>query len=134
MTSNLWRSWGNFTATGKSYGAVGRPPTTIRAHRRYVVGPPSFTLWLMSDDRPKRAVELAMERMRQKDADSGVGDRPPTEEQKAAIADARSLRASKLAELEILHRSTMAGMFDPAARIFPILRSKSSRSRAKSRL
>ena len=43
-----------------------------------------------------------MERMRQKDADSGVVDRPPTDEQKAAIADARSLHASKLAELEIL--------------------------------
>ena len=70
----------------------------------------------MSDDKPKSAVELAMERLRQKDADSGVVDRPPTEEQKAAIADARSLHASKLAELEILHRSTMAGVFDPAAR------------------
>jgi hypothetical protein len=71
----------------------------------------------MSDDRPKSAVELAMERLRQKDADSGVVERPPTEEQKAAIADARSLHASKLAELEILHRSTMAGVFDPAARV-----------------
>jgi hypothetical protein len=70
----------------------------------------------MSDDRPKSAVELAMERLRRKDADSGVVDQPPTEEQKAAIADARSLHASKLAELEILHRSSMAGMFDPAAR------------------
>ena len=57
-----------------------------------------------------------MERMRQKDADSGVTDRPPTEEQKAAIADARSLHASKLAELEILHRSKIAGLFDPAER------------------
>ena len=71
----------------------------------------------MSDDKPKSAVELAMERMRQKDADSGVAERPPTEEQKAAIAEARSLHASKVAELEILHRSKMAGLYDPAERV-----------------
>jgi hypothetical protein len=70
----------------------------------------------VDDDRPKSAVELAMERMRRKDADSGVVDRPPTDEQKAAIADARSFHSSKLAELEILHRSKTAVMFDPAER------------------
>jgi hypothetical protein len=57
-----------------------------------------------------------MERMRRKDADNGVAERAPSEEQKAAIADARSLHASKVAELEILHRSKMAGLFDPAER------------------
>lgn len=71
----------------------------------------------MSDsERPKSAVELAMERMRRKDADSGIAEPAPTEEQKAAIAEARSLHASKVAELEILHRAKMAGMFDPAER------------------
>jgi hypothetical protein len=70
----------------------------------------------MSDDRPKSAVELAMERLRQKDADSGIVGTPPTEEQKAAIADARSVHASKIAELEILQRSKLAAMFDPAER------------------
>ena len=70
----------------------------------------------MSDDKPKSAVELAMERMRQKDADSGVADRPPTDEQKAAIAEARSVHASKVAELEILHRSKISAFFDPAER------------------
>lgn len=69
------------------------------------------------DDAPKSAVELAMERMRRKDADSGVVDRAPTDEQKAAIAEARNLHASKIAELEILHRSKMAGVFDPAQRM-----------------
>ena len=69
------------------------------------------------DDKPKSAVELAMERMRRKDADSGVVERPTTDEQKAAIAEARSLHASKVAELEILHRSKMAGLFDPADRV-----------------
>ena len=68
------------------------------------------------DDRPKSAVELALERMRRKDTDSGIVDSPPTDDQKAAIAEARSLHASKLAELEILHRSKMAGRMDPAER------------------
>ena len=31
----------------------------------------------MNDDKPKSALELAMERLRQKDADSGVVDTPP---------------------------------------------------------
>ncbi len=69
------------------------------------------------DDAPKSAVELAMERLRQKDAASGVVDRGPTDEQKAALAEVRSLHASKIAELEILHRSTMAGMFNPEQRL-----------------
>ena len=67
-------------------------------------------------EQPKSAVELAMERMRRKDADGGVVDRPPTDEQKAAIAEARNLHASRVAELEILHRSKIAGLFDPAER------------------
>jgi hypothetical protein len=71
---------------------------------------------MSTDDRPKSAVELAMERMRRKDTDNGVVDVPPTDEQKAAIAEARSLHASKVAELEILHRSKRAGLMDPAER------------------
>jgi hypothetical protein len=69
------------------------------------------------DDKPKSAVELAMERMRRKDADSGVVGVATSDEQKAAIAEARSVHASKVAELEILHRSKMAGLFDPADRV-----------------
>ena len=72
---------------------------------------------MVNEDRPKTAVELAMERLRRKDADSGVIDRPPTEEQKAAIAEVRNFHSSKIAELEILHRSKMAAMFDPAERV-----------------
>jgi hypothetical protein len=70
----------------------------------------------MQDDRPKSALELAMERLRQKDADTGVVAQPPSDEQKSAIAEVRSLHASKVAELEILHRSKMAGIFDPNER------------------
>jgi hypothetical protein len=71
---------------------------------------------MTTDENPKSAVELAMERLRRRDADSGVTERPPTEEQKAAIAEARNLHASKVAELEILHRSKVAALFDPADR------------------
>lgn len=71
---------------------------------------------MSTDDKPKSAVELAMERMRKKDADSGITEPATTEEQKAQIAEARNLHASKVAELEILHRSKVAGLFDPAER------------------
>jgi hypothetical protein len=76
-----------------------------------------YTDIMMMDDKPKSAVELAMERMRKKDADSGVAERPPTDEQKAAIAEARSLHASKVAELEILQRSKMMGLHDASERV-----------------
>ena len=71
---------------------------------------------MSSDEKPKSAFEIAMERLRQKDADSGVVERPPTDKQKAAIAEARSLHASKVAELEILHRSKISRVLDPADR------------------
>jgi hypothetical protein len=71
---------------------------------------------MSADDKPKSAVELAMERLRRKDADSGVTEQATTDEQKSQIAEARNLHASKVAELEILHRSKVAGLFDPADR------------------
>ena len=71
---------------------------------------------MADDNRPKSAVELAMERLRQRDTDNGVVDRPTTDAQKADIAEARSLHGSKVAEAEILHRSKIAGVFDPEER------------------
>jgi hypothetical protein len=72
---------------------------------------------MSSDEKPKTAVELAMERLRQKDADTGVVEKPITEERKAAVAEARSLHASKIAEVEILHRSKIGGVHDPDDRV-----------------
>ncbi len=43
----------------------------------------------MSSDAPKRADELAMERLRPKEREAGVEERPLTDAQKAAIAEAR---------------------------------------------
>jgi len=63
----------------------------------------------------KSSYELAMERLRKKDAEEGRVETPLTDAQRAAIADARSLYASKIAEAEILHQSKVASTFDPAA-------------------
>jgi len=71
----------------------------------------------MSDDgSPKSAFELAMERLRKKDAEDGVTTRRLTDEEKAAIAEVRSLYDSRIAEQEILQQSAMKDLLgaDPA--------------------
>lgn len=70
----------------------------------------------MSQDGPKSAYELAMERLRQKDADAGVVSGPVTDAQKAEIAEVRSRAEARIAELRILHQSAAAAGFDPEAR------------------
>ena len=61
----------------------------------------------MTDSGPKSAYELAMERLRQKDKEGGVVERPLTDEQKTAIAEARRVYDAKVAEREILHRDAL---------------------------
>jgi hypothetical protein len=61
----------------------------------------------MSDDRPKSAFELAMERLREKDKEATVAERPLTDAQKAAIAEARQFHKAKVAEREILHQAAL---------------------------
>lgn len=68
------------------------------------------------DQGPKSAYELAMERLRKKDAEAGIVERPLTSEQKAAIAEVRSVYQSKVAQEEIMHRSRLARTVDPAER------------------
>ncbi len=63
----------------------------------------------MSDDEaPKSAFELAMARLRQKDREAGVEERPVSDEQRAQIAEIRRTYDAKLAEREILHQSERA--------------------------
>lgn len=70
----------------------------------------------MSDEAPKSAVELALERLRRKDREDGVEERPLSEEQKAAIAEIRKVYEARLAEREILHRASLRkAAHDPAA-------------------
>jgi hypothetical protein len=61
----------------------------------------------MTDDTPKSALELAMERLRRQDKESNTSERPLTDEQKAAIAEVRQTHQAKTAEREILHRAAL---------------------------
>jgi hypothetical protein len=61
----------------------------------------------MTDDTPKSALELAMERLRQKDKESNAPERPLTDEQKAGIAEVRQMYQAKTAEHEILHQAAL---------------------------
>ncbi len=70
----------------------------------------------VSESGPKSAFEIAMERLRRKDEEEGVVQRPLTEAQKAAIAEARNVCEAGLAQLEVMHASALARTFDPAAR------------------
>ncbi len=63
---------------------------------------------------PKSAYELAMERLRRKDAEAGIVEQKLTGEQKAAIAEARSVYEARVAERQILHRDKQLTTFDPA--------------------
>lgn len=70
----------------------------------------------VSDQGPKSALELAMERLARKDKDAGVSATPVTDAQRAGIAEARSVSEAKLAEREILFKSKMAMVREPDAR------------------
>jgi len=61
----------------------------------------------VTDSAPKTAYELAMERLRQRDKEGGVVERPLTDAQKNAIAEARRVYEAKVAEREILHRDAL---------------------------
>jgi hypothetical protein len=65
-------------------------------------------------DAPKSAFELAMEKLKKKDAESGVEAQVLTDAQRTAIADAKSLYEARVAERRIMHQSSVAGVFDPA--------------------
>jgi hypothetical protein len=67
-------------------------------------------------DEPKSALELVMERLRKKDADAGVAQQTLTDEQKAAIAEARSIYEAKVAERQILHGDKVRATLDPQER------------------
>src|SRR2546423_41256 len=71
----------------------------------------------MTDNQaPKSAYELAMERLKKKDADEGVERKPITDAQKAAIAEIRTFYESNLAEVDLLLLGRMRASFSPAER------------------
>ena len=59
----------------------------------------------MPEDEPKSAIEIAMEKLR---ARGDFDERTLSDDQKAEIADIRSLYKSKIAELEIKQRDKIA--------------------------
>jgi hypothetical protein len=71
---------------------------------------------MTEEDKPRSALEIVMERLRKKDADAGVEEITLTDEQRAAIAEARSVYDARVAERRIMHHSAQATVFDPAER------------------
>ncbi len=63
---------------------------------------------------PKSAIDIVMERLRRKDAESGEPQQTLTDTQRAAIAEVRRVYDAQAAERRIMHQSTVAGVFDPA--------------------
>jgi hypothetical protein len=70
----------------------------------------------MADSPMKSSFELAMERLKKKDADDGVVARPISDEDRAAIAEVRSFYDAKIAEQDVLHQAAMRRSVDPAER------------------
>ena len=65
-------------------------------------------------DAPKSALELALERLKKKDAAEGIQEQPLTDAQRAQIAEVRNIYEARVAERRIMHQSQIAGLFDPA--------------------
>lgn len=61
---------------------------------------------MSDDDAPKTAYELILERLKKKDRDEGVEERPLSDDQRARIAEVRKVYEARLAEREILYQSS----------------------------
>lgn len=70
----------------------------------------------MSDDAPKSAYELAMQRLRRQDAEAGVEERAVNETQKAEMDEVKRVYSARIAQAEILHKSSALTVFDPEER------------------
>jgi hypothetical protein len=70
----------------------------------------------MSNGAPKSALEIALERLKKQDEAAGVVERPLSDDQRQAIAEARNFCEAKLAERKILHESKLATTWEPEAR------------------
>ena len=64
-------------------------------------------------DAPKSAIDIVMERLRRKDAESGTQPQSLTDAQRKAIAEVRSVYEAQNAERRIMHQSSVAGVFEP---------------------
>jgi hypothetical protein len=57
-----------------------------------------------------------MERLKQKDREEGIEERPLSDEQRAKIAEVRSQYEARVAEREILHQASLRRTADPGER------------------
>jgi hypothetical protein len=72
---------------------------------------------VVSNEGPKTAHELAMERRRKKDQDAGLEHRNDlTDAQRAVIAEVRRVSEAKLAERTILSEAKLRKAVEPSAR------------------
>jgi hypothetical protein len=65
---------------------------------------------------PKSALDLAMDRLRAADREAGIEETTLSDSQKAAIAEARAIGTSRLAEREILFKDALRKVHDPSER------------------
>jgi hypothetical protein len=56
-----------------------------------------------------------MERLRKKDAEQGIVERPLTDQQKTEIAEIRSTYEARLAQADVMHRDALMKTLDPEA-------------------
>ena len=70
----------------------------------------------MAEGAPKTAYELAMERLKNRDAEAGIEHKALTDEQKARIGEIRNFYQAKLAEVEVLHQGKLKTIVDPEER------------------
>ena len=68
------------------------------------------------NDAPKSALDLVLERLRKKDAEAGIAEKPLNDEQRAAIAEARSVYEARVAERKIMHQAALRKTIDPEER------------------
>jgi hypothetical protein len=59
------------------------------------------------DETPKTSYEIILERLQRRDRELGVEEKPLSDEQRSRIAELRRVYEAKLAEREILHRSSL---------------------------
>jgi predicted neuraminidase len=69
----------------------------------------------VSENEPKTAYELILERLKQKDRAEGVLERTVTDRQKSEIAAIRKVYDARLAEREILHQADRRKAAEPEA-------------------
>ena len=111
-------TWGQVLNFNITMGPVHSGPPRIELIPRLRETPDEgeATPAMNPDSAPKTAYELAMERLRKKDEDAGVSAQALTAAQREAIAEARRVAESKVAEAQIMHRSRALALGDPGER------------------